>query len=281
MPTSITSPGGGSPDLADLAARYRRDGYVGGVRVLSSGEAAGHRRRLEAAESRIGPLHYRAKAHTILVSAWELATHPRLLDAVEACIGPDILVYDATYIVKEPGTTAKVNWHQDLTYWGLADDDAQVTAWLALSPATVEAGCMRMVPGSHLAGRIDHIAPERRGDDDVLDLGQFIDGVDETRAVAVPLAPGEASLHHGWTVHASAPNTSDDRRIGLNVQFVTPRNRQLMHDRDTAVLVRGEDRFGHFGTDRPAVTDLDPVAVGLQDEAHRRVKANYTAVRDR
>jgi len=37
--------------------------------------------------------------------------------------------------------------------------------------------------------------------------------------------------------------------------------RQTKHDKDTAMLVRGEDRFGHFGKDVPAVRDLDPTAM--------------------
>ena len=100
--------------------------------------------------------------HLILTSAWELATDPVLLDAVEACIGPNILLYNSMYVVKEPHSPAKVNWHQDLTYLGLSDDDAQVTAWLALSPATPESGCMQMVPGSHLDGRVDHVTSDPR-----------------------------------------------------------------------------------------------------------------------
>jgi hypothetical protein len=265
----------------EVASRYRRDGFVGPIRVVDADAARRHRARLEWAEAQIGPLHYRVKAHTILTSPWELATTPALLDAVESCIGPDILIYDVTYIVKEPGSAAKVNWHQDLTYWGLSDDDAQVSAWIALSPATPESGCMKMVPGSHLAGRIDHVTPAQRGDDDVLDLGQYIDGVDEATAVHVPLEPGEASLHHGWTVHASTPNVSDDRRIGLNVQYLAPHCRQVTHDRDTAFLVRGVDRFGHFGRDEPAVSDLDPAALLREEQAHQLIKGTYVAVRDR
>jgi ectoine hydroxylase-related dioxygenase (phytanoyl-CoA dioxygenase family) len=264
----------------ETGERYWRDGFVAPIRVCDADAAARHRRRLEWAEQRVGPLHYRVKVHTILTSPWELVTTPALLDAVEACIGPNILVYDVEYIVKEPGSAAKVNWHQDLTYWGLSDDDAQVSAWIALSPATPESGCMKMVPGSHRAGRIDHTTPERKGDDDVLDLGQYIDGVDDATAVHVPLRPGEASLHHGWTVHASAPNASDDRRIGLNVQFLAPHCHQLMHGDDTAILVRGVDEHGHFGTDVPATRDLDPVAVERQAATQRLMKGNYETVRD-
>ena len=234
-------------DLTDLGARYRRDGFVSPIRIIDTDEAAVHRDRMEAAEAQIGPVHYQDKMHLVLTSTWELATHPRVLDAVEACIGPDILLYNSMYVIKEPRSATKVNWHQDLTFWGLSDDDAQVTAWLALSPATVESGCMQMVPGSHLGGRVDHVTPDQRAADDVLDFGQYIDGVDLDAARHVPLQMGEMSLHHGWTVHSSMPNRSDDRRIGFNAQYLAPHCRQVMHDLDTAVLVRGVDEYGHFG----------------------------------
>lgn len=136
-------------DIEALAVAYRRDGYVSSVPVISKAEAAAHRARMEKAEATFGPLHYRSKVHTMLTSPLELATHQQVLDLVEAMLGPDILLYNVTYIVKEPGAASHVSWHQDLTYWGLSHDD-QVSMWLAFSPATELSGCMRMVPGSHL-----------------------------------------------------------------------------------------------------------------------------------
>ena len=62
------------------------------------------------------------------------------------------------------------------------------------------------------------------------------------------------------------PNNSDDRRIGLNVQYVAAHVRQTKHDLDSALLVRGEDRFGHYGVDIPAMSDLDPVAMQRQQQ---------------
>ena len=47
------------------------------------------------------------------------------------------------------------SWHQDSNYWGL-DTDHLVSAWVALSPATVKSGCMRFMPGSHLGPRLPH-----------------------------------------------------------------------------------------------------------------------------
>ena len=260
--------------MSDLAGAYQRDGFLSGVEIISASEAAEHRAVFEAAEANLGPLHLKAKIHTVMTSALELATHTKVLDIVEALIGPDILLYDLTFIVKEPHTDAHVSWHQDLTYWGL-DDDKQVSLWLALSPATEVSGCMRMVPGSHAAGRIEH----RNTTDasNVLLQGQTVDGVAEAEAVMCPLAPGEASFHHGWTLHASMPNHSDDRRIGLNAQFVAPQVRQTKHDADSALLVRGEDRYGHFASDVAAEADFTPAAMAEWEVLNARQKATQGA----
>ena len=240
---------------------YERNGFLSPIEILSTEEAANHRAQMEEAEKKIGPLHYKTKVHTILRSPLALATHPRVLDLVETLIGPDIMIYNVTYIVKEAGSPSHVSWHQDLTYWGF-DGDAQVSMWLALSAATPETGCMRIVPGSHTKGRCRH---ELTNDPaNVLFQGQTVVGVSEDESVPCPLDPGQASLHHGWTLHASMPNHGTDRRIGLNVQFIAPEMRQTKHDLDSAMLVRGKDRFGHFGVDQPAETDLDPVALERQ-----------------
>lgn len=255
-----------------LRSRYERDGFLSGIDILGSAEALAHRQAMEAAEARIGALHYRAKIHTIALSPLQLATLPAVLDVVEQLIGPDILLYNVTYIVKEPGAKSHVSWHQDLTYWGLSHDDAQVSMWLALSAASVESGCMRMVPGSQRGGRANHVATQ--DPNNVLLQGQTVHGVDESLAVACPLGPGQASFHHGWTLHASGPNLSQDRRIGLNVQYLAPQVRQTKHTADSAVLVRGEDRYQHFGQDIVAQADLDPVAIAHQE----RLDAIYRGI---
>ena len=253
-----------------LARRYHEDGFISGVEILTEACALEHRQILENAEKRVGSLHYKTKIHTLLRSPYELATLPAVLDIVEGLIGPDILLFNTTYIVKEPQTSAHVSWHQDLTYWGLSDD-AQVTLWLALSPATRASGCMRMVPGSHRRGRVEHQITADA--DNVLLQGQTITGIDDSSAVYCPLKPGQASFHHGWTMHASTPNQSNDRRIGLNVQYIAPHVRQTKHEMDSAILVRGTDEYQHFKKDELASTDLDPVAVARHEQLQRLYEA--------
>ena len=102
---------------------YDKDGYLSPIDIITKDEAKNHRNRLELAETKIGSLHYKSKVHTIIKSAYELATNRKMLDMVEKILGPNILLYNVTYIIKEPKTMSHVSWHQDLTYWGFSHDD--------------------------------------------------------------------------------------------------------------------------------------------------------------
>lgn len=242
---------------SQIRARYDRDGFVSPVPLISTTEANRHAGKLQGVESKFGSMHYESKVHTLLDFAAELACDPRILDAVEAILGPNILLFDVTNIVKDARTPAHVSWHQDLTYWGFASDE-QVSMWLALTPATEQSGCMRMIPGSHKGGALNH--KDLRDRHNVLFRGQTVEGVPESEALLCPLQPGEASFHHGWTLHASYPNQSDSRRIGLNAQYISPANRQLLNPVETAHLVRGEDNFGYYVPERIAQGVMDPMA---------------------
>ena len=104
--------------------------------------------------------------------------------------------------------------------------------------------------------------------DNLLTRGQEIAvKVDETKTVAMPLEPGEISLHNVRLAHASGPNRSSDRRIGISLHYMPTHSKQMIGEWDTAALVRGEDRFGHFTiTPRPA-KDFDPSAVLFHEKA--------------
>ncbi len=248
-------------------ALYLKQGYLCPVPVLSEAEAAAHRRALEDAEARLGPLHYKTKPYFLFSSANDLGRHPAILDVVESLIGPDILLWDSAYVIKEPGTGKQVSWHQDLTYWGLSSDQL-VTVWLALSPATLESGCMQFWPGSHARGMIAH--RDTYGADNILHRGQTVDAdIPEQEVFAAELKPGEASIHHGWLMHGSGPNRSGDRRIGLTLQYLAPSVRQLHTDREGATLVRGEDRYGHFVSEPAFTVDFDPALIAYREEAER------------
>ena len=258
-----------SDTLQILRERYDREGFVSPVDIIDAETAWAHRQRLEQVESKTGPIHYKQKIHTMLTSPYQLATLPQVLDVVESILGPDILLYNTTFIIKEPHTPSLVSWHQDLTYWGFDCDD-QVSMWLALSAATPASGCMRVVPGTHKTGKRTHVSTE--DENNVLYSGQTVYDVEEDQAVDASLQPGQASFHHGWLLHSSMPNQSDDRRIGLNVQYIAPHVRQTKHDGDSALLVRGTDRYHHFQDDTPARSDLTDDGIRQQAILEARYK---------
>jgi len=254
---------------------YRRDGFIFPIRVTSADGAADWRRRLESAERRHGKMHYLPKPHLVLPLADSIARDAAVLDAVESILGPDILLWDSSFIIKEPGDGKKVSWHQDLTYWGLEPDDV-VSIWLALSPATDESGCMLMMPGTQAGPIVTH--RDTHAADNILSRGQTIAlAVDEERAAHVVLAPGEMSLHHGRVWHGSKPNRSTDRRIGFNAQYIAPSVRQVVGDWDSALLVRGEDRHGHFSPEAPPSGAFIPEEVARQEAIAARRAAYLRA----
>ncbi|MBI1892682.1 MAG: phytanoyl-CoA dioxygenase family protein [Candidatus Rokubacteria bacterium] len=257
--------------------RYASDGCVFPIDVLSPLEAAEYRRRLEYMEARYGNLHYAPKPHLTLTFTDELIRHPKILDAVEDIIGPNILVWDATFIVKEAHDPRFVSWHQDLTYWSLEPPDV-VSVWLALSPSTPESGCVRFVPGSHTR-QLRH--RDTFAEDNILSRGQEVAAqVDERTAIDIILAPGQMSLHHGRVVHGSAPNRSDERRIGFNIQYLPTHVKQVVGDRDSAMLVRGVDSFNHFEAEHRPSVDFTPesMAAFRMAIAERRSKYLYQGV---
>lgn len=230
-----------------LHTAYRRDGFVAGVDVFTPAEVRRIRSQIEALERDHANgagghslnQFFRVNGQLVIPLLADLARTPAILDAVEPLLGPNLLAWSVELFIKEAGSTKTVSWHQDLTYWGMGETDDEVTAWVALSDVSVEAGCMRFLPGSHIGGIVAH--HDTYSADNLLSRGQEITDVDETKAVHGPLKPGQMSLHHGRCFHASSANTSNDRRIGLAIRYVTPDVRLPELGRDYAMLVRGID----------------------------------------
>jgi non-heme Fe2+,alpha-ketoglutarate-dependent halogenase len=266
------------PKLLPQAAvdQYRREGFYSPIRVMSAAEARRFRNALEAHEGKTGkPLqgNWRHKMHLLFTWADELVHHSKILDAVEDVIGPDILCWTTNFFIKEAHSPGFVSWHQDSTYWGLEPDDV-VTAWVAFTDVTRENGYMQVIPGSHKVDQLPHVDTFHR--DNLLSRGQEISvEVDKSKAVGLAMGAGEMSLHHIKLVHGSDANRSADRRIGLSIRYIPTYVRQTKV-RDSAMLVRGTDRYRNFDPEPRPKADLDEAALAAHaDAVGRQVKALY------
>ncbi|MFZ3238154.1 MAG: phytanoyl-CoA dioxygenase family protein [Stellaceae bacterium] len=264
---------------AEQVERYRWDGYLFPLLALSAGELEECSDGLARLEDWLGsPLteadrKWRSAGYAFLPWVDGLARHPRVLDAVESVIGPDILVYTSTFFIKEARSPTFAAWHQDATYFGL-DPYEHVTAWVALTEAGAEAGCMEVVSSKGRPRQLHHAA---LGLEHSINGGgqAIVEPFDQDGAVAMALRAGEFSLHHTLARHRSAPNRASHRRVGLGISYIPAQVRTIGSHRLYAVLVRGHDTGGHFDLLPSPKAEFDPAALECHERVYQRYRQNY------
>ena len=248
--------------------KFHNDGFLSPINVFSINEASELKDKLEDAE-KIWPEAFSASARNNAHLNFEfldsIVHNKNLLDAVEDILGPNILAYASTLFIKEPRDPGFVSWHQDGKYMGLSENIG-ITAWVALSEANGESGCMSMIPGSH-EKMLAH--KDTFGKDNILTRGQEVQNVDVGKAVETPLRPGQASFHCPTVIHGSQPNRSKQRRIGFAIQTYIPTNVKSIHGRASAQLVRGIDTFGHFDLLQRPKRDMEEAQVTTRDRVNK------------
>jgi non-heme Fe2+,alpha-ketoglutarate-dependent halogenase len=252
---------------------YRANGYLAPVDALTADEVKKYRDQLGGTEAHLGgslmaiDKKYRGNLHFMCRWMDELARHPRIVDAVEDLLGPDILLYTSRFFIKEPKSDGIAAWHQDSTYFGLRPYD-HVTAWVALSNVTPEAGPLEFAVGSHIRGQL----MQKSGliKNSVNTAGQIIvEWFDQSQIDRAILRPGQFSLHHTCTVHQSAPNRSAERRIGIALSYIPTRTRYIGARKMPACLVRGQDDFHHFDLQPPPREDFGAVEMQRHETSFR------------
>ena len=248
---------------------YERDGYLSPITVFSEEEAARLRALLEKAEAKYPEAlagANRNNAHCNFTFLDEITHHPVLLDAVEDIVGPDVVCCATVLFIKEANDPGYVSWHQDGKYMGLEPCNG-VTAWVALSESNEVSGCMQVIPGSHKQGMRDH--NDTYADKNILTRGQEAQGVDASKAVSMPLKPGQVSFHQQQVIHSSQPNQSDDRRIGFAIQtYFSPEVKQTKGT-TFVQLARGEDKYGNFKTAPRPTKDMQPDDIAMRDHMNK------------
>jgi hypothetical protein len=253
--------------------QYWEDGYLFPMQAVGAEQAKKWRTELEALEAKWLdnglplPLntYKRVNAQCVMQVACDIGLHPSILDIVEGVLGPDIMLYSVEFLIKEPRTKHVVTMHQDLTYWGMGDMDNILTAWLAVSDATTQSGCMDFVQGSHKNPILPH--EDSFDEHNLLSRGQEIavDIAKEDR-VAVELMAGQMSLHHGLTIHGSGPNVSDDRRIGVAIRYMSPKMTKSQGEKDFAIPARGDCVTESLVTYPTPSSDFSPESLEIYDK---------------
>lgn len=167
------------------------------------------------------------RARGFLPSIFRLLTAPGLLRAVQELIGPDVYLTPQQHVrIKFPdgtlsgelgGLAGPVPWHQDIGFLlPEADGTNVVTAWIPVVPATLDNGCLEVIPGSHRGGLLQH-CPYPGG----LHIPEGL--VQGRQAVPVPIDPGSVLFLDRRTVHRSRTNSTEDEvRVSFDCRFQPP-----------------------------------------------------------
>ena len=259
----------------DQIDHFHDQGYLSPVPVLDADEVAYFRGCLETFEAKYPDDRLKLKSKSHILCPWvaEIARHKRVLDVYEDLIGPNILCYSMAFRIKEPDGKTHAGWHQDGAYNPIRP--ILVIGALALADCTVDHGCLRVIPGSHKTGTLDHI--DTGNPESILTRGQYIpEGFDESKAVDIELKAGEIGLFNAQAIHSSGVNTAADRRIILLVEMM-PTHVEQREYRDSGMLVRGVDTYHNVDVERPPQVEFGPEELAAWRATTQKVGRNVFA----
>ena len=162
-------------------------------------------------------------------AVFNLLRNSRVLDVLESLIGGEIYANPVQHIrIKPPqaavprallsGLTAAVGWHQDMGVVNPeADETTMISVWLAVLDATVENGCLQVVPGSHRGDLALHCNyGEGKREYFQVNIPDKLVGANH---YPLPMKAGDVLFFHKKLMHSSLPNTSDSIRWSFDLRY--------------------------------------------------------------
>jgi len=159
------------------------------------------------------------------------AYHERVTNLLNQLIEPGHRMVQDMALVKPPFHGSEKPWHQDNAYFDWTPLGGVVGIWIALDKATVENGCMQVIPGTHLAGPTSHFH--------VRDCQIPDERVQAEKAVVVPLPPGGVLFFSGLIHHGTPPNTSGDRRRALQFHYAAAACQKMTFKEHAVLFAEG------------------------------------------
>lgn len=155
---------------------------------------------------------------------FRLMTDGRLLDVIESIIGPEITSNPIQHVrIKPPSDDLRADevrahitstdWHQDRAVsLEEADETRMVTAWVAVTDATEENGCLQVIPGSHRGEMVAHCPKAGQ-------VGIPAAMMAGAQAKPLPVGAGGVVLFHPLTIHGSLSNRSQEVRWSFDIRY--------------------------------------------------------------
>ena len=243
---------------------YRRDGYILEKHLFDKEEIELLRRA--AKEDRQLDQHSFGRGDgeggTVRLSLWNhpgdtiygmFARCESIVNSAEKILDGEVYHYHSKMIMKDAKVGGAWAWHQDYGYWyqnGVLFP-LLTSAYIAVDPSTKQNGCMQVLKGSHLMGRIDHVLT---GDQAGADLERVHEAEKRLELVYVEMDPGDVLFFDANMLHRSDQNRSDNPRWSMICCYNAARNdpyKESHHPRytplhkvpDSAIREAGLRRF--------------------------------------
>jgi hypothetical protein len=183
----------------------------------------------------------------------------RVVRSMEKLLDGEVYHYHSKMIMKDPKVGGAWAWHQDYGYWyqnGVLYPKLS-SLFIAVDPSRVENGCLQIIPGSHHAGRIDHVLT---GDQAGANMERVDELAERLGVLPIEMAPGDGLFFHANLLHRSDQNRSDNSRWSMICCYNAasnnpykdshhPRYTPLQIVPDAAILEVGHKRFQTESTD--------------------------------
>jgi phytanoyl-CoA hydroxylase len=225
-------------------AAYRRDGYLLVENLVSESEVAALRERVReythggrdtgALQIQVEPRVQRGELSVehpgdgirkidSLVQGddlfRQLGLNPNIVGIIAQIVGPDTKMFRNSLMLKPPEVGSQKGWHQDSPYWPIEPMEL-CSCWFPLDDATLENGCMAVLPGQHKRGPLPHISVT---DDFVISESE----IDLSRAVFVPMRAGSGLFFHSLVPHFTSPNRSQNWRRAIALSYMSAQSHYL------------------------------------------------------
>lgn len=175
---------------------------------------------------------------------YDMAFHSKILDAVENLIGPNIQLHHSKLNMKPPSSReARFEWHQDYPFFPHTNYDL-LAVLIHLDDATIDNGCIRIIPGSHKLGPHMHWFAKDGAFSSQLEDKSVVE--DETRWRYLECPAGSIEIHHCNMLHSSTANRGIAPRSVLIFQYRSADNVALggnMNNFGFGMMVRGENPY--------------------------------------
>ncbi|MEU1810596.1 phytanoyl-CoA dioxygenase family protein [Micromonospora aurantiaca (nom. illeg.)] len=219
--------GSGKRVLSDAEAEaYDRDGYVIVEDVLSKAfleEVVADLDRFEAERvtaanvaggrnniTQAGKVSFNVQLARHSAPLRKLIALPLLQHMMYDLIGPNVRLYWDQSVYKSPNSCLAFPWHQDTGYTYVDQPGKIVTAWVALTDADEDSGCMWVLPGGHRVGPLVH---------DKGEFGNRVFAEDPSGMIPLPMRAGSIMVFAGLLPHMTGGNFQSWTRKALVVEY--------------------------------------------------------------